>query len=144
MQRRRVHYATATRSAGQTGVIDAPIDESSGVNVHGLRAGFMVEPQDADANAHGTWSLWCLPRESTAIPATSIAALELEADNNVLWACGIWGASNQSPYTKDDIAPKTSRNCPQGSRITLVVTVEGISAGVARLDLYSCYFTKSL
>ena len=45
-----------------------------------------IEPENADANANGTWAITCLPRISTAIPAIDIVALETEADNPVIIA----------------------------------------------------------
>jgi len=144
MERRRVHSLTETKSAGQGSAITGTIEESNGINAHGLTYNFICEPENADANAHGTWSVWCLPRETTALPATSVAAFEAEGDNNVLWACGVWSASNQTPYTSPTFRPKTSRNCPNGTRIVGIVTQEGVSAGVVRVDHMLCYFTRSL
>jgi len=143
MQRRRVHFITAAAGVGVVHLITALVDESNGLNVHGLRASFIVEPENADANANGSWALWCLPRETTAVPTTTVAALEVEGDNNVMWACGVWAATNQTPAIID-IAPATSRNCPQGTRIVLAVNPEGISAGNVRVRQCITYFGKSL
>jgi len=143
MQRRRVHFITAAAGVGVVHLLTGTIDETNGANVHGLRTGFIVEPENADANANGTWALWCLPRETTAVPTTTVAALEAEGDNTVMWACGVFGATNQTPAVID-IAPMTSRNCPNGTRLTLAVNPEGISAGNVRVRQYMTYFTKSL
>ena len=140
MQRKRIHAATSFFGLSTTGQLIATIDESNMVNVHGLRCDFSVEPENADANANGTWAISCLPRPSTAVPVISIAALELEADNPSIWACGVWAASNQTPYNKC-IELKTSRNCQAGSRIVLSVRVEGVSSGNVRVIRTICYFT---
>ncbi len=144
MQRKRVHFATGTGGVGTQFNLTGTIDESNGVNAHGLFAQFICEPQDADANANGQWALWCLPDEASAVPATSNGALETEASNAFLWACGNWAASNQTPYCSEAIRPKTSRNCQNGARIVLSVVNNGVSAGLVQCNRSLCYFTKSL
>ena len=142
-ERRRVHAQTdLLGSSGRSDTI-ATVDEANAVNVHGVRFSFVVEPENADANANGNWVLWCLPRISTAIPTSSTTALELEADNPVVWAIGTFAASNQTPYCHE-VSLGTSRNCPAGTRIVLAVDMEGISAGNARVRSILTYFTRSL
>ncbi len=143
MERRRIHAVTGTSGAGGTADVIATIDESNGVNAHGLRWRFAIEPENTDANANGTYALMCLPRQSTAIPSITINALELEADNPAIWAVGVWIASNQTPFTLE-IAPKTTRNCPAGTRIVGRISFSGVSAGVVRQNQTMTYFTQSL
>ena len=142
MQRRRVHASTATIAVANHTTI-ATIDESNGVNAHGLRVSFIVEPQDADANGNGNWVLYCLPDEVSAQPTSTTAVLELEGANAFIWALGTWAASNQTPYCKD-IEIGTSRNCQQGARLLFVVFQEGISAGLSRVRTIMTFHTKSL
>ena len=142
-QRSRVHIDTEVTGVGIQSDLIATIDESSAVNVHGLRASFAIEPESADANANGTWALQCLPRAVTGVPNISVNQLELETDNAVQWAVGVWAASNQTPYTKD-IDIRTSRNCEQNMRIVLSIRSQGISSGNVRSIKIIRYFVKSL
>ena len=141
MQRRRVHAISATGGSSLVVNLIGTIDETNGTNVHGVRGSFIVEPEDADANGNGNWAVWCMPDETSAVPVTSTASLELEGSNAFLWAIGTWAASNQTPYCKDfDLS--TSRNCQAGARIVLVVDVEGLSVGNARIRSTLTYFTS--
>jgi len=143
MERKRVHFTTAASAVSvQTNTVGT-ITESNGVNVHGLFCEFAIEPENADANANGTWVLWCLPDPVSAVPAIGVGTLEAEGSNPYIWACGVWAASNQTPYCKS-IRPMTSRNCQNGARIVLSLFNQGVSAGLVRQVVGLCYFTKSL
>ncbi len=144
MERKRVHYKTETKAAGQNSALTYTIDESNGVNAHNVHVNFICEPQDADANAHGSWVLWCLPDAVSSLPSGIIAVLEVEGSNQFLWASGLWSASNQTPFTLGDTSFRTTRNCANGSRLILQVTMEGVSAGVVRIDTMLTANTKSL
>ena len=141
--RKRIHSATDTDAVGAAFELTGTIDEANMVNVHGMRISFSLEPQDADANANGTWVLSCLPRQTTASPGISPAALELEADNPVIWGCGTWAASNQTPFNFNEQFG-TSRNCQAGTRLNLKILMSGVSAGLVRTIAVMCYFTKAM
>ena len=142
-QRRRVHAADQTGGAGTQLDVVGTVDEGPAVNIHGFRASFTTEPENADANANGTWTVWCLPRQSTAVPGSSIGSLETEADNPVLWAVGMWASSNQTPSEKD-IELRTSRNCQAGTRIVLRIRREGVSAGNVDINAVMTWFQTTL
>ena len=142
MQRRRVHTNTAAGGSSFSLNTIGTITETNGVNAHGLRASFVCEPENVDANATGNWVLYCIPDEAFAVPVSSTTVLELEASNAFIWALGTWAASNQTPYCKD-IEIGTSRNCQNGARIVLVVDVEGVSAGNVSVRTTLTYFTTS-
>ena len=144
MQRKRVHAATGTGGTGTQFNLTGTIDETNGVNAHGLICDFTVEPENADANANGTWVLWCIPDEASAIPTASYGALELEASNAFLWALGNWVASNETPYNSGPIKMGTSRNCQNGARLVLSIHANGVTAGILRVGRTLTYFTKSL
>jgi len=143
MQRRRVHAATQSVTTTGPLLLTAIVTESNGINAHGMRCSFSVEPENADANANGTWQLWCMPDELAVVPSGTHSVLEQEGSNAFLWAVGTWAASNQSPYTKD-IEIRTSRNCQNGARMVLQIWIEGVSAGSVRYNRIMTYFTKSL
>jgi len=143
MQRKRVHMETNDIPAG-TGInLEAVVDETNGVNIHGLIANFGIEPLDGNANATGTWVLYCIPDEASNIASYSISVAEGEQVNAFVWACGIWACSNQQPFNKE-VKLGTSRNCQRGARIVLQVRPENISAGQVKVIRSLCYFTKSL
>ena len=142
-ERRRVHFQTQSAGVGVSLNVTGTVDESTAVNIHGLRFGFVCEPEAADANAHGTWAIWCLPRVTTAVPTTSTAALEAEGDNPVMWACGVWMAANQTPFTIAEQI-KTSRNCPADTRVVLTIQREGVTAGNVRIVGFLTWFNRSL
>ena len=142
MQRKRVHAATNNPGAGGSLSLVATIDEVNGANVHGLRTDFIVEPQDADANANGVWALWCIPDVISAVPVTTTPVLELEGSNPFLWAAGTFAGSNQTPFHHKE-SYGTSRTCQRGARIVLVINLEGVSAGLVRLRALMTYFTTA-
>ena len=143
MQRKRIHISTANPAVSVQTNLVGTIEESNGVNVHGLWADMAIEPENADANANGTWVLWCIPDPVSAVPAIGVGTLETEGSNPYIWACGVWAASNQTPFCHS-IRPMSSRNCQNGARIVLSVFNQGVSAGNVRHLLMVCYFTKSL
>ncbi len=144
MQRARVHAKSDASGVGTTHQNIYTIDETNGVNVHGLRLQFAVEPIDSTANANLVWALWCLPDAITAVPIPSIALMELEGSNAFIWATGVCVASNEFPYTSPSIDIMTSRNCQRDARIVFAIKREGVSAGDVRiLSIMRC-FTKSL
>jgi len=143
MQRRRIHAEAFNQGVGFTNNLIGEITESNGVNAHGLRLLASIEPEDAGANATGTWALICLPDELTPIPTLSIGALEAEGSNAFIWAVGTWAASNQFPRDLA-IEIRTSRNCQNGARLVFQVFNGGVTAGLVSVDLLMTYFTKSL
>ena len=144
MKRARVHSLSSLIGVGSTHQLIYTVDESNGVNVHGVRFGFIAEPENADANANGVWTLWCMPDEISAVPIPSVPLMELEGSNAFIWAMGVWASSNQTPFNLPETALGTSRNCQQGARIVLAVHASGISAGNVRVVSYLRNFTKSL
>ncbi len=144
MQRRRVHAVSEAAGVGVTHSNVYTIDESNGVNVHGLRLSFVCEPESADANANGNWVLWCIPDEVSAVPVLTTAGLETEGSNAFIWALGTWAASNQTPFCLPETNLGTSRNCQNGARVILEVGRQGVSAGNVRVRSIVTCFTKSL
>jgi len=143
IQRKRIHSNTSQLAALGVNNLVYTINESNGVNVHGMRLSAGWEPQDADANAHIIWSLICMPDEVAPIPNLTQGLLELEGSNAFIWACGVKFMSNQTPANLD-LVINTSRNCQNGARIVFQHFIEGLTAGQLRcVKLMQC-FTKSL
>ena len=144
MQRKRIHVISETKSTGGTTVLAATVDETNGVNFHNVHFGVSVEPEVADANANGTWVLWCIPDAVSAVPGISVSLLEAEGSNPYLWAMGVWVAANQTGFNSLDNVIRSSRNCPAGGRLVLSIRVEGVTSGNCRILGYITYNTKSL
>ena len=130
--KRRIEVAT-----GQTGVgisfIDMEFDKGQVVNLHGFRAEFITEPEDADANSNGTWAVWVLPGgviQNSDLPAT-FGAFGDEDFAPYLWGMGVFASANQTP-SLTTFAPKSTRNIQAGGRVVLQIFVNGISAGLVR------------
>jgi len=119
------------------------IDETNGVNAHGLRISSIVQPGTQDADANGVWALWCLPDETSTIPTIDNAFMEAETKNAFLWATGNFAATNQTP-DKIELEIRTSRNCQNGARIVWSIRMNTLTAGTARVRTTCTYFTKGL
>ncbi len=143
MQSKSIAAATSTAGVGVQRSISIGPDPAirRAVNYHNLWWSAAIEPENADANANGTWVLWT-KRDITAADITwSIANLDSETSINMVIACGVWQASNQTPFNFSSQL-KSSRNLLPNELIVLSVRVEGISAGNARiLELICSHLT---
>lgn len=145
MQRRRVHaLELGLIPLNTTSTLIGTIDETNGVNLHGLRIEANLLPVTASsAQSQGTWVCWCMPDESSPIPDPDIAPLEAEASNAFMWGMGTWACSNITPAVIC-FNPSTSRNCQNGARIAMIIR-NNVSTGVAPSVIQTMtYFTKSL
>ena len=131
-QKRRLEVAT-----GQSGVsnnfIDMTFINDASVNLHGLRVGVAIEPENADANANGMICVWDLPNDliqNTDLPL-NFGAFGDEDHSQYIWGWIPWVASNQTPFHWE-FAPNTTRNKARDSRIVVQILIAGISAGLAR------------
>ncbi len=106
-------------------------------NYHNLWWSLSVEPEAADANAGGIWVLWL--RANTNNPVTDWSQATIDADNNTMEviACGVWAASNQSPFNFSSQL-KSSRNLVANQELVLSVNVHGLTAGNARVRSMMC------
>ncbi len=143
MQAKRIQLTDATLAAGgQSNVIlTVPDEPREAVNFHNIWAGFTVEPETAGANAQGIWVLYKIPLSTTPIPSISVANLNLEVFNFDIIACGVWGASNETPFTMEPIHPETSRTLNAGERLLLSVDVTGLTTGNASIISILCAHT---
>jgi len=142
--KRRVEVAT-----GQTGVgisfIDIEFEKGQTVNLHGFRAEFITEPEDATANANGTWAVWVLPGgviQNTDLP-TTFGEFGNEDFAPYLWGIGVWASANETP-SLTTFAPKSTRNIQSGGRVVLQIFVNGISGGLLRQRTVLTGFTTAM
>ena len=140
MQAKRIQVGEGNDgAAGRTSVIlDVPTEPREEVNFHNIWIGVSVEPQNADANAQGTWVLEVIRDPGSPIPVYTDTFLNTEDRNALIVACGVWSASNQSPFNLTPTQIKTSRNIEAGGRLLLTSTVTGITAGTASNRVMLC------
>ncbi len=143
MQAKRIQVGEGNNGAGgrTAAVLTVPADPREEVNFHNIWGSVTVEPQDADANCQGTWVLLLIRDPATAIPVFTDAFMNLETINFDIIACGVFSASNQSPYNSGPIHPLSSRNLPAGGRLVLASTITGITAGTASNRMMLCAHT---
>ena len=141
MQAKRIQVFEANKAAGQAATVElkAPTDPREEINYHNIWGSFTVEPENADANAQGTWALYLLRDNATASTLTDVV-VNGESNNAIIIACGVWGASNQSPYT-GQVHPETSRTLQAGDALQLQCVVTGLTAGNASVRVMLCAHT---
>ena len=142
--KRRIEVSTSTPGISHN-YIDVDFTDDTVVNLHGYRALVAIEPQDADANSNGMIAVWVLPGgviQNGDLPAT-YGSFGDEKYSPYLWAMVPWTASNQTPFHWE-FAPKSTRNMQRGSRIVLHIYVQGISAGLNRLNTVQTGFTSAV
>ncbi len=143
MQAKRIQVNEGNNGAGAATavILEVPSELREEVNFHNIWVGVTVEPQDTDANAQGTWVLYFLRDPGASLPSQTDAALNLETLNAVIVACGVYSASNQSPFNLNPVQIKTSRTLEAGGRLILQSTVTGITAGLASNRVMLCAHT---
>jgi len=127
-------------SGNTIAALTVPTDPREEVNFHNIWGSVAVEPQDAGANAQGTWILYHLPVNAIETNYTD-ANTNNEATNAFIIACGVWSASNEGPYNSGAIHPKTSRTLQAGDSLRLQSIVTGITAGLASNRVMLCAHT---
>ena len=123
-----------------TVVLEIPTVIREEVNMHNIWGSFMVEPEDTDANAFGNWVLYIIKEGGQVVPWTDVT-VNAENNNFFVVGCGMWAASNQSPFTSPPIHPLTSRTLNAGDKLALGVTVLGLTAGQVTAQAMLCAHT---
>ena len=141
MQAKRIDVNESNNGAGgnTAAALLVPTDPREEVNFHNIWGSVTVEPQDANANAQGTWALFLL-RENATLPTLTDVVINGESNNAVLIACGVWSASNESPFNIT-IHPETSRTLQAGDALAITSVVTGITAGLASNRVMLCAHT---
>ncbi len=124
-------------SGSTTVQIFAPTSPREEANFHNIWASVSVEPQDAAANAQGTWVLFIL-RENQTMPTLTDSVINGETNNTNIIACGVWSAANEAPYNSGAIHPATSRTLQAGDSLVVQSVVTGITAGLASNRVMIC------
>ena len=142
--KRRIEVSTSNPGISHN-YIDVDFLDDTVVNVHGYRAILGIEPEDGGANANGMMAVWVLPGgviQNGDLPAT-YGSFGDEKYSPYLWAMIPWVASNESP-ARIEFAPKSTRNMQRGGRIVLHIYIQGISAGMVRLNTVQTMFTSQV
>ena len=139
MQAKRIHVDENNNGAGaQTqAFLSTPTDPREESNYHNIWGSVSVEPQDAGSNCQGTWILMVI-RENAITPSLIDVIVNNETNNAVIIACGVFSASNESPYNSGPIHPSTSRTLQAGDSLVLVSVITGITAGLASNRVMLC------
>ncbi len=121
-------------------ILTVPTDPREQVNFHNIWIGVACEPQDAGANAQGTWALLIRRLES---PGKLFSDVNVNAENfnAITVACGVWSASNETPFNLPATQIKTSRNLNAGDSLELVSISTGITAGLVSNRVMLCAHT---
>ena len=125
--------------------IDLEFLNDAMVNVHGYRAEAAFEPQDADANINGIWAVWVLPGQviqNSDLP-TTYGEFGNEDRTQYMWGYGPFAFSNQTPGNIK-FTPKTTRNMARDSRIVFQIFIQGVSAGLVRLNTTQTCFVSGV
>ena len=107
------------------------------VNYHNIWFGFSVEPVSADANAQGNWVLWAKPDVSQSDEIWTDTTINSQDFNMMIIACGVWGATNQTPYNFSSQL-KSSRNMVANQELVMSVTQTGITTGLSSVKVSLC------
>ncbi len=102
------------------------------VNCSNIWFSFTIEPENADANAQGSWVLFANNREEADIDWTD-ANLNDDTLNQLVIAAGVWSASNQTPITCSKSAGNISRNIRKDGKLGLTIKQTGITAGLSSI-----------
>ncbi len=129
---------------GVGGVVNARFGPGTGtilrrlVNYHNIWGGFTAEPQNADANCNGSWILWMKRDTNTTDPVFTEAEINSGDINMVIIACGLFVASNETPYMHPPIHLNSSRNLVANQEMVLTVRIGGVTAGLVSVDVILC------
>jgi len=139
-KRIQVNETNAGAGVGIAVALSVPTDPREEVNFHNIWGSVTVEPQDAGANCQGTWVLF-IKRVGGAIPNWTDGLINSEVNNYFIIACGVFSASNESPYNSGPIHPQSSRTLNPGDDLVLSSTITGITAGLASDRVMLCAHT---
>ena len=142
MQAKRIQVDETTGVvAGQVGdaFLLAPTEPREEINYHNIWGSASVVPVNADANCRGTWVLYVVKSGGARIPWTDIT-VNAEINNFFVIACGVFHASNQTPYGVS-VNPKTSRTLNPNDQLVMSLTIQALTAGSAVVRTMICAHT---
>ncbi len=140
-KRIQVNEGNDVASGFTTVSLQVPTEPREQVNFHNIWIGVTVEPVTAGANCQGTWVLYVEPNVGVGDFAFTDSVLNLETRNVDIIACGVFSASNESPFSMIPVQIKTSRNINPNGRLVLNSTITGITVDSASNRVMLCAHT---
>ncbi len=104
------------------------------VNCFNIWGSISIEPENADANAQGSWILYATKTRDSGITWND-TQLNDEPEAETIIAAGVWGATNQTPFNHTFSAGSVSRNIRGQCLLALQVFQTGISAGASSVRM---------
>jgi len=108
-------------------------------NIHGLITDLMVGSLGAGIN-FGYWAMLLIPTRQTNIPTLNTTTINSEDFNALIWMLGTWMCDDPSGIAHIGGAPRTSRNCPRGGRLVLIVSNSVLSGSSVRIHGTASWF----
>ncbi len=138
MQSRRIQVNEGNDGVGGSTEVKltTPTSPREETNFHNIWLSVSAEPETAGANEQGTWVLFLL-RENASTPTFVDATTNAELNNAIVIACGIFSASNESPFNYSTQI-KTSRTLQAGDSLTLQIVTTGITADLSSNRVMLC------
>jgi len=108
-------------------------------NIHGLILDLWVGSEVTGQHDFGHWSVVLQPREDTSAPSMTTSGISAEDANAIFWMLGTWMLIGPDKVHIGG-APRTSRNCPRGGRLRVLVENSVLSAGAMRVHGNASWF----
>ena len=108
-------------------------------NVHGLILDLWIGSNVGAEHNFGKWAVFAQPRTNTNIPTVNTTNVNDERDSAITWMLGAWMIVDRGS-THIGGAPRTSRNCPRGGRITLAIENSTLSTTAVRVHGVCTWF----
>jgi len=108
-------------------------------NIHGLIVDMFVGSNVGAEHNFGHWSVHVRPRTGTGAPAMTTTGINLEKDIAIKWMQGSWMIVDRG-FTHIGGAPRTSRNCPRGGRLTVSIGNSAVSTTAVRVHGVATWF----
>jgi len=101
-------------------------------NIHGLMLDLMVG-QISTGLTFGYWAMFLKPRSDTNVPVLNTTNINAESFSAITWMQGTWMTDDAGVISHIGGAPKSSRNCPRGGALVLVVANSALSGSTVRI-----------
>jgi len=101
-------------------------------NIHGLILDLWIGSRLVTQHNFGQWAVLINPRGGTGTPSITTTSINAEQDNPLFWMLGSW-MTVESDKSHVGGAPRTSRNCPTNSKLTLAIESSALSEGASRI-----------
>jgi len=108
-------------------------------NIHGMILDMMIGQTGAGLT-FGYWILALLPRKDTGVPIVNTATLNTEDYSAITWMVGTWMTDDAGVVSHIGGAPRTSRNCPRGGRLVMIIHNSALSGSSVRTHGTASWF----